>query len=333
MYSAQKMRAVCSTQRVDAMLHEAFDSVRNNSKRFDALQRLVSHVRSVSRLVGPFRDTGYVGWIGAEAAIAGLVRLSHCCQDWLREPEAWQPTTLSRRKQLGDLARHLLANHPVPRFMDCVWWSDDDVIAQYRHWFRHVGLGNSVRGVSRCKLSKTQARRFMLAPDHFTIEQALVWCLSEREMPAPTVQLASYPVGPSRRRLKRTRAWADRPVGRHVWPRVGIDDYFACETAAEAEPRSWFIRQIRHPDDLVHEGRIMKHCVGSYLEECEEGKTTIWSLQCKTQFGRRHMLTIEVLPKSRVISEALGFENRPAKANEIAILKSWAEQQDLIMRP
>ncbi|MEM7312784.1 MAG: PcfJ domain-containing protein [Planctomycetota bacterium] len=323
MYPAQKMRAASAARVVDEQLRNAFASLNNNLKRHVAFHGLVAHVRSVSNLLGPYRGTGYVGWIGVETAIEGLLAMSSYYRDWVRDPQAWRPEQQSQRRLLGSLARHLLATHDVPKFMDHVWW-DLGEAADYRDWYRHVGLGNSIRGIYKGKLTKEQAQRFLAAPDHLSTEQALIWCRSD---PAESkTRKVVYPMGPSRRRLKRRRASVSRDE--KVWPRIGIADFFYLQMDEHTETRSWFIRQIRTKTELVREGREMSHCVGSYDWECDEGQTTIWSMQSKTApFSRRRVLTIEVDPKKRTVETALGYKNRQPTDEEMAILKKWMERE------
>jgi hypothetical protein len=118
-----------------------------------------------------------LAWTQPACVVQGLLGLAHWHSAWLRDVEAWEPTGSGLLRQFGSLARHLLCTHPVPYFMDRVWFGGRSKEARRRQkWFRHVGLGGSIRGTDvPVRLTKTMAEHFLRAPDHYTVEAALRW--------------------------------------------------------------------------------------------------------------------------------------------------------------
>ena len=56
------------------------------------------------------------------AIVAGVARLGAYSDGWLRQPEDWRPDAKAdARAQWADLLRHLLAEYPVPPFLDHAW--------------------------------------------------------------------------------------------------------------------------------------------------------------------------------------------------------------------
>ncbi len=93
----------------------------------------------------------------------------------------------------------------------------------------------------------------------------------------------------------------------------------------------WRIVELTTLRDLAAEGADMNHCVGSYFSECKLGETSIYSLwSCKE--GESVMdrdLTIEVWPESSEIWQIKAWNNRSAHANSLAVVKKWAEVNNL----
>jgi hypothetical protein len=57
-------------------------------------------------------------------------------------------------RQFASLVRHLLAEYPVPAFMDSVWFKR----TRTQNWFIHVGRGHSIRDAERPFAGKTRGR-------------------------------------------------------------------------------------------------------------------------------------------------------------------------------
>ena len=63
----------------------------------------------------------------------------------------------------------------------------------------------------------------------------------------------------------------------------------------------------------------LAHCVGGYARRCAAGEAAIFSLQLN---GQRR-LTIEVSLPTKALVQARGTCNRPATADEQALVKRW----------
>ncbi len=79
--------------------------------------------------------------------------------------------------QFRSLALHLFARYPVPAFMTSVWLRDPDPLsAKHQGWYKHVGSGRNIRTADLpLHFTKRMGHHFVLAPDHFTVQQALRW--------------------------------------------------------------------------------------------------------------------------------------------------------------
>ena len=89
-------------------------------------------------------------------------------------------------------------------------------------------------------------------------------------------------------------------------------------------------RQIKSLKELVLEGTLMNHCVGTYGEYCVRGESSIWSVREVFQHRKtKKLLTIEVEEKEKRISQINGKNNRFAKDHEMQWIKTWAEREGL----
>ena len=95
--------------------------------------------------------------------------------------------------------------------------------------------------------------------------------------------------------------------------------------------RTWAIMELTNKDELHSEGKMMRHCVLTYLKLCMSGKTSIWSMAMKDEGGNslEKTLTIEVELPARWITQVRGKSNRLPTKEEINILKRWAAKEDL----
>jgi hypothetical protein len=94
----------------------------------------------------------------------------------------------------------------------------------------------------------------------------------------------------------------------------------------------WTIDELLSDRELRIEGGIMKHCVATYIQECAQRRTSIWSMKMQEGERRRRTLTIEVLPNSKIIWQAKGKQNASPDEPATDILKRWAAQEGLKFR-
>ncbi len=102
------------------------------------------------------------------------------------------------------------------------------------------------------------------------------------------------------------------------WEGVGLDDweYFGQEGA-------YVIREITNYKDLLKEGKIMGHCVASYIHKILEEHTTIWSLKCLDGSHEIHTLTIELVYDE--VRQVRGERNRLPTIDEERVVEAWAK--------
>ena len=94
------------------------------------------------------------------------------------------------------------------------------------------------------------------------------------------------------------------------------------------------IEPISNNFDLLTEGKVMKHCVATYLASCLGGNTSIWSMtkQLKGSTPQR-LLTIELVisDDTRKVCQARGKCNREPKSGEMKFVKQWANDNQLTL--
>ncbi len=118
--------------------------------------------------------------------------------------------------------------------------------------------------------------------------------------------------------------------GSYEWEHSEIGDLVIKEQRMDNyTPKYWRIQELLSTDELIEEGRAMKHCVSSYAESCVTGKTSIWSMETEDEYGRNKVLTIEVLMSEQLIRQARGKRNRLPTPKERSILKRWTRKEKL----
>jgi len=93
----------------------------------------------------------------------------------------------------------------------------------------------------------------------------------------------------------------------------------------------WHLREILDSKSLFDEGRVMRHCVYSYVHQIEKGHGAIWTLTLEDDTGHWRRLTIEVCPLQRRIVQARGRSNRPPEARDMIALRAWAGRNNLTL--
>ena len=92
------------------------------------------------------------------------------------------------------------------------------------------------------------------------------------------------------------------------------------------------LRQIKTGNELFREGQRMHHCVASYKSACIEGLISIWSLSCEFPIGHVNKgVTLEVTRDGGIV-QCRGFANRLPHANEVTMVKRWADRCGLTWR-
>lgn len=107
----------------------------------------------------------------------------------------------------------------------------------------------------------------------------------------------------------------DVPLRR--WDSCGLKELVLEETDPDTgKPMVWGVHELTTSAQLNVEGRLMHHCVGSYVDRCASGQFSIWSLRVafpeSEEPEERHILTIAVDSRRRAATEARGkFNLRP----------------------
>lgn len=172
--SLKKMDVTQPHLREICRAYEASTSCRRTKR---ALLELLLHVGKCSELLAVHPVIPQFGHMPGNTFIGGLLALARFSQNWIRPLADWKPTTHNSRRQFSSLARHLLAEWPVPAFMDSVWFKDKSGhAAQQQGWFLHIGSGHNIRTADLpLNYTKRMAHHFMQAPADLTVEAALRW--------------------------------------------------------------------------------------------------------------------------------------------------------------
>ena len=87
--------------------------------------------------------------------------------------------------------------------------------------------------------------------------------------------------------------------------------------------------QIRNAFTLLDEGKLMRHCVGGYINNCKRGFCSIWSVNLRHEgHNVNKRLTIEVR-KNKAIAQVRGLHNRAATELETKAVYAWASMYKL----
>jgi PcfJ-like protein len=109
------------------------------------------------------------------AVVAAVARLGAYADQWLREPEDWQPNPDSDAKsQWADFLRHLLADYPVPSFLDEAWLAKGPLRHFERDCWCALGYGRSLRMVEGLPPSvSSRVLHLALESGHTSMAQAI----------------------------------------------------------------------------------------------------------------------------------------------------------------
>jgi hypothetical protein len=136
--------------------------------------------------------------------------------------------------------------------------------------------------------------------------------------------------------LRDVEAWHDamnryRPLRRQnldkvTWAGHRFDDWkFKENSSSKKPPRIWCVQQILCARELLAEGRALQHCVASYVDSCQNGQCSIWTLRGD---GER-ALTVEI--RGKTIRQARGKYNREASSKERLVLQRFASESGLVV--
>jgi len=103
----------------------------------------------------------------------------------------------------------------------------------------------------------------------------------------------------------------------------------------EKEKKIFIIKRLKNFTELAEEGRAMKHCVASYLEECIKKESSIWSLRQIDASGKhKRLATIEIQTPDKEKSFNIGQLQAKcnSKPTDIAmrLIKHWGRREGFV---
>lgn len=113
------------------------------------------------------------------------------------------------------------------------------------------------------------------------------------------------------------------------WLPSAIGAYRQIERDDSDGLRCWTIRELTRGDELRREGEAMRHCVATYAGACARRATSIWSMRFENNGRRFRVMTIEVDPATRTISQARRRGNAPPNEKALGVLRRWADREGL----
>jgi len=96
----------------------------------------------------------------------------------------------------------------------------------------------------------------------------------------------------------------------------------------------WTITQLCSVNELINEGRSMKHCVASYAGQCSGGTSAIFHVSGYEKQNKSHVFgsaTVEVRTADRSICQIKGKCNARVDMAAINLIKRWAQTNNLKM--
>lgn len=94
----------------------------------------------------------------------------------------------------------------------------------------------------------------------------------------------------------------------------------------------WTVEELLTREELSVEGGIMRHCVASYAHACYRQNSSIWSMKVQQGEQRRRVLTIQVVPSTKMIWQAKGRANAAPSHQANTVLRLWAGREGLRFR-
>ncbi len=108
------------------------------------------------------------------------------------------------------------------------------------------------------------------------------------------------------------------------WKGMSQPDYYL-----EQHGQAFRITQLKTDFDLYAEGQLMSHCVYSYVSNCTDGSSAIWSLQEQVEIDQwKPLVTIEVQEGNKIWQSLARFNYPPSK-EMMEIIKTWAALENL----
>lgn len=162
------------TQPYLVLIHQTIEAIHDQSLK-DSLGELLLCAEGRTGLLTTETACPQFAASTGNTFIGGLLGLARNRNHWVRPLKTWSPRSHNVLRQFSSLARHLMAEYPVPLFMDSVWFRErTDEAARQQRWYREIGRGRSPRQLDLpILLTKRMARHFLQAPKDCTVDAAL----------------------------------------------------------------------------------------------------------------------------------------------------------------
>src|SRR5262249_52912739 len=100
------------------------------------------------------------------------------------------------------------------------------------------------------------------------------------------------------------------------------------------EQATWIARELLSAQELVDNGRHLRHCVATYAASCIKGTCSIWSIERRDGLEQRAdpQLTVEI-DANGVMMQARGRANRWPTEQEKTVLGAWMRHAGLTGGP
>lgn len=135
---------------------------------------LLVQVARYGDLLNDERGVAGFGADGANNFASAVCALGQHAGSWVRPFEEWRPRSHNRKRQFGELARHLLARYELPGFMDSVFFEGGDDALRHQCWYVHLGAGKNIRTADLpITMTAKMAHNFQRAPADSTVNEAI----------------------------------------------------------------------------------------------------------------------------------------------------------------
>ncbi len=99
----------------------------------------------------------------------------------------------------------------------------------------------------------------------------------------------------------------------YAWSSMGMD------WIVKVNRFNYEFKELLSRNELVQEGRAMRHCVGSYGKSCKLGRSAIFSIRIKD----RCVGTVEIDPLHKHLKQVYGKANTKIDLDAYRALKYW----------
>jgi hypothetical protein len=114
------------------------------------------------------------------------------------------------------------------------------------------------------------------------------------------------------------------------WLASGIGGFSCTERNPGGQVHSWSIHELTTAEEVILEGRAMRHCVAEYyIWQCRQRLTSIWSMRFQHDERSFRVMTIAVDPSSRTIGQASRRANALPNEKALRVMREWAEREGL----